>query len=305
MLDWFNTHIPENTPLFDKIWHSTERQDLIMKTDYTRNIILAERGGIYTDFNDLVCLAPIEPVLQAHAGQYMGVTDNISENNASNYFMYASKGNQEWLSIVKQCTATMPYIYNLIHDDSTVQEAINYINSVIVPPSNTPLSNTPLSNTPLSNTPLSNTPLSNTPQIDNMKILKTLIYALEIGLAEPAKSELNKLAQLKNKKEASMFTVNLNNIIRSNAASIKIYIETVEFTENWRFAITDVNLNEIMFKTNLPIFCRENSLPIYLLPFNYLHRYHCLISFVGHLGDATSYGHEKSKLSTNVLKNFF
>ena len=87
---WLSEHKPSLIDVFQQVWDSKERQDTVMKTDYTRNILLAMYGGIYTDFNDLLCLAPIEPLLEAHAGRYIGVTDNTSPNNASNYFFIST-----------------------------------------------------------------------------------------------------------------------------------------------------------------------------------------------------------------------
>ena len=279
IMDWLSVHIPELVTLFQKIWESKERQDTIMKTDYTRNIILLLKGGIYTDFNDLVCLAPIETVLQCHAGQYIGVTDNTSENNASNYFMYASKNNEEWLSIVKQCTATMPYIHTLIHDEAAFAEAKACITSMIQ--------------------------LEYVPESNDSLFMKNICYALEVGLPEPIAlsfKELRKKRPVRGVPNPSP-VLDIRRILRENATIIQEYIQTDKFAKDWRFARTDIHLNPIMHRTNLPIFCRQNSIPIYMLPFSYIHRYHCLLSYVGHIGDATSYGN--ALRPNNSIKDFF
>lgn len=272
VLTWFKTHMPEQIPLLDKIWESVERQDIIMKTDYTRNILLAEKGGIYTDFNDLLCLAPVESLLEAHAGQYVGVTDNASDSNASNYFMYAAKGNEQWLDIVKRCTQTMPVVYEFIHNEELLRATRTFLRGEQIGK-----------------------------HTDN-DFLRVACFALELTLPEPAKSMFRETLRKKKQRQSSGMN-ELLVVIQLHSALVKNHIDTETFAQNWRFARTDVYLSKIMHNTNLPIFCRMQSIPIYLVPFGYMQRYHCLLSYFGHIGDASSYGNA-AHTSNSIVELF-
>jgi hypothetical protein len=69
-----------------------ERQARVYKTDFARLFILYKRGGIYADFNDLLCLAPMRDLMAIYGTEKpLGVTDLADLNHASNYFMYSPK----------------------------------------------------------------------------------------------------------------------------------------------------------------------------------------------------------------------
>lgn len=277
IMDWTNTHIPDIYDLFQQIWESKERQDTVMKTDYARNIILAVKGGIYTDFNDLICLAPIETVLQCHAGQYLGVKDNMRDDTHNNFFMYACKNNKDWLSIVKQCTATMPYIYNLIHDETVFVEAKTCITSMIE---------------------TDYTP----PESKENYFIRNICLALEFGLPQSV-GQLFKELRTKKQRRNTTFLSDVRKILRDNATIIQECIKTDNFAKDWRFARTDTYIVLIMTRTNLPIFCIKNSIPIYMLPYSCIFRYHCLLSYIGHIADGTSFGYTLQRKRS--IKDFF
>jgi hypothetical protein len=132
VFDWLAANVNDETQrMFELIWNSAESQDIVMKTDYSRNILLAVHGGIYVDFNDLVCLSPIEPVLAAHAGGFAGCSDAFGTHHFSNYFMYAAAGNAEWNDIVRRCSETASSIYRMIHDDTLLERAKSVIERLI------------------------------------------------------------------------------------------------------------------------------------------------------------------------------
>ncbi len=281
VFQWISEHTPHLTDTFATVWNSRERQDTVMKTDYTRNIILAIYGGIYTDFNDLLCLAPIEPFLEAHAGSFVGCTDNTSPQNASNYFMYAAAGNPDWLDITKRCFDTLPLVRGTIYSEDALQAARDTV---------TAFANGQFPSSKKGEELLTAGFNSNMPaKFYHYAIGFCLMHALPES--SPALQPIRELMfRSTHGRVKPSFTTELISHCRTIQDELLSLIPTDHFAAMWRFAHTDIYLNPIMHRTNLPIFCREQNIPIYLAPFGYLLRYGCLLSFVGHLGDATSYG---------------
>lgn len=283
LFGWFAAEMPDLLDTFKQVWFSTERQDIVMKTDYARNILLAEFGGVYADFNDLVCVAPIEPVLKAHAGCYIGVTDNTSTENASNYFMYAGKGCADWLAIVKQCTATLQIVRAGIHSAAALELARDCIRTMCA---------------------------GKMPSLDGLKTVfpegfiavhasNHFIHAILVAVYKTL-GEGETAAALMNLDQRSLYGRYKSNFIAEATSILRIAgnlpaIGGAEFEKNWRYAVAHIYLRSIMYCSNLPIFCRQQRLPIHMLPFSYLLRYSCLLSFIGHIGDGTSYGGEVMK----------
>ena len=270
---------------FAQVWASTERQDIVMKTDYTRNILLAVHGGIYADFNDLLCLAPIEPLLAAHAGSYVGVSDNITPQSASNYFMYAARGNLDWNSIVIRCTQTLPEIREAIYDSTALETAQRILEQAQL--------GYPLDLTIVQSQ--LDASLFRDPHIQTNQFLYTVCMAAEITLGGTPSATLIRSFLKKNSHGRAKVTFPQEMGALLAGTPVILPEQTEQFARAWRFARTDMYLRQIMHRSNLPIFCREQSLPIYRVPFSYLLRYSCLLSFVGHLGDGTSYGMDPHK----------
>jgi hypothetical protein len=275
VFDWLDEQMPELVGLFTTVWNSTERQDIVMKTDYTRNILLAARGGIYTDFNDLLCLGPIEPVLEAHAGRCIGVTDNTTLNNASNYFMYAGADSEEWRELTKECTATLPRVYGVIHNAEVYDVVCGAVREMASGRAPTDAEVVRALN-------------QGFPEDGHQvrHFIHAIAYAIELTKKDDtALSDL--LRRSAHGRYKPSFIADVTNHVQRIGAGI---LDDPAFEATWRFAITDIYLRSIMYRTNLPIFCRQQNKPMYMLPFGYLLRYGCLLSFVGHLGDGTSYG---------------
>lgn len=239
VFSWLHENVNADTQqTFELIWNSTETQDIVMKTDYSRNIILAVHGGIYTDFNDLVCLSPIEPVLAAHAGGFAGCSDAFGSRHFSNYFMYAAAGNAEWNDIVRRCSETAQSIYRIIHDDALLERAKSVIERLIAGE-----------------------------DVDDPEILTVLYCGLKL---------------LRKKQQT---VANLRPLVTAALTEKPV-------DQQWRIWFTESALHKIMHSTNLPIFCREQGIPIPYVPFSYFGRYTCLLSFIGHIGDGTSCGQD-------------
>jgi hypothetical protein len=285
LFNWVAEHMPSIVPIFKRVWFSKEKQDIVMKTDYTRNILLSVYGGVYADFNDLVCLAPIEPVLEMHAGQYIGVTDNTSTENASNYFMYAAKENKDWLEIVKRCTSTLEIVNAGIYSEKALDLARTYIRTMAE---------------------------GQFPHLDSVQTvfpagfisvhtINNFVHCILVALYRTIQKgpTFTKLYTLDQKSLYGRYKTNFLaetiSILRSSASEILSSIELPEFESNWRFAVAHIYLRSIMYCSNLPIFCRQQKIPLHMLPFSYLLRYSCIMSFIGHLGDGTSYGGELTK----------
>jgi hypothetical protein len=210
---------------------------------------------------------PIESLLECHAGSYIGVTDLNTQEYASNYFMYASKDNIEWRNIVIKCTQTLPHIKSFMYDDLIFHQIKTLIQAMT----------------------------SNSDYITELKkirrysnratdfaILQTMMSALSdcLSLFD------NYIRAYYKKKDISV----LLPLFQQNKDVILSAIETSEFRDAWLKHYAYLYLHYIMFSTNLPIFCREQNIPLYLLPYSYLLRYGCLFSYIGHLGDGTSLG---------------
>lgn len=292
MFDWLATHVNEETQrVFRTVWSSPEKQDTVMKTDYSRNILLAVFGGIYTDFNDLVCLTSIEPLLQTHAGNWMGVTDNLSDSNASNYFMYAGAGNPEWAEITMRCTETLPEVYSTIHCRESFELAKSTLASLLedVDPVYDAIQRD-----------LDACPLKS-PFIQMKHWFYTLCGTVEFALREsdPAVAEQIRafLRPNAHNRMKPRFINDCLNLMRGLKSTLRVLLAEgdMRLEKAWRFMRTDMYLNTIMHRSNLPIYCRQTSRAIYMLPFSYLLRYACLFSFVGHLGDGSSYGMDPSQ----------
>lgn len=286
ILDWVSANVSQEThDVFVRLWDSTEKQDIVMKTDYTRNILLAVFGGIYADFNDLVCLSPIEPLIETHAGNYFGVTDNFADSHASNYLLYAGVGNETWRQIVVGCTETLPIVHGVIYD----ADSLNLSRSVLTDI----LDGKDVCWEDVQRS-LDACPLKS-PAIHVDNFILTLCMAVGVAIGEDSESGI----QMK-KFITSSLRPHRNQVFHKNAIaflqSLREQIAPLLCAENrtfapaWRFARTDMYLNTIMHRSNLPIFCRQQEIPIYLVPFSYLLKYSCLLSWIGHLGDGSSYG---------------
>jgi hypothetical protein len=272
---------------FMQVWESSERQDIVMKTDYTRNILLAKYGGIYTDFNDLLCLAPVEPLLQAHAGACIGVTDNLSANNASNYFMYAGVDCAEWGDIVRRQTATIVDVRAMIYEPGALdigrQVMLNLLNGQtgLLPPDSGWRPDWP-----------------DARHITFKHLVFTLcLAAREITRHQDLYTFINRHSHGRMRDD---FIGRAGALLsRPDIAGILRQVVAGEaWGRHWRHARTDMFLNPIMHRSNLPIYCREQEIPLFLHPHGYLLRYGSLLSYVGHLGDASSYGNEAQRKTT-------
>jgi hypothetical protein len=228
-------------------------------------------------------LTSIEPLIETHAGNYFGVTDNFSESNASNYLMYAGLGNKQYEEIVIQCTQTLPDVYNSIHDPVVFELAVSTLSRILE-------GNQP--DIEAIQTILDSCKLKSI-NIQPKHFFYTLCMAVEftIGSSTEAGMKISEfLRPNSHNRMKSTFVSHSVVLLYSLRSVINPILSDINFKKMWNFARTDMYLNTIMHRSNLPIFCNIQKIPIYLLPFSYLLRYSCFFSFVGHLGDGSSYG---------------
>jgi hypothetical protein len=284
VFDWLSSEgiNKETIDIMRHCWTSTERQDMVMKTDYTRNIILAKFGGMYADFNDCLCLSPIEPVLERHAGTYLGVSDQIEDSYASNYWIYSTTGseNSDWNTIVKRCLETLPYVKDLIYCPEAFPLAKKVFDQ------------------------MKNRQFPDMDEIqcymdsENAKFKSVITYnanefILVLTVAATVKDTTGQVREFIRK---NLFKHNKKGYIANAVNMFSQLDRSIELTEvDFRYGRADVYLNTIMHNSNLPIFCRQQKIPMDYLPYNYFHTHSNIMSFVGHLGDNTSFGREITK----------
>jgi hypothetical protein len=291
---WLEEHASAHTEeVFDAVWDSTEPQDMLLKTDFSRNILLTVHGGIYADFNDVICLAPIEPLLEAHAGNYVGVSDSSQLGHASNYFMYAAADNAEWTDIVLRSMETLPEICRGIHRTRALRSARDILRSG--------LDGSQIDMERVREA-LRVSPLG-IPSITEPHYLQALCLALGIVFEEtPLADVFADFIQTIIKKpgrRGKKLTVSaeLAALLQKHQEQIAPLLQESDplFGPAWRLALMDMYLYPVMYRSNLPLFCRERGYPIWLVPFGNLMRYGCMLSFVGHLADGTSYGMDSGR----------
>ena len=273
-----------------------ERQARVYKTDFARLFILYKRGGIYADFNDLLCLAPVRDLMAIYGTEKpLGVTDLADLNHASNYFMYCPKESREFFDAVKGMVIDVKYLVRMMRDSemetlvkSYVYKALDSCKSKLLGSQDITELHTCFNRQAL-------------PYIGNEGISAALweriLFVILVDCAPPEfkacldarLTELKKPARLRGRK-ISEFRVLADDEITLISASIE-----EKYHASFLFWWTDYNLRTLMHFTNLPIYCRMRKIPLSLVPFGYFMSYSCMLSWFGHIGDGTSYGMDGRK----------
>lgn len=281
VFDWLGSNMPfEVSELYARVWVSQERQDTIMKTDYSRVILLAARGGIYTDFNDLVCLEPVEPLLEVHAGDCFGVMDDNTLNSVTNYFMYAGADCAAWKQYVKECVGTLPKVYGIIYSPRALELAraacATMLNGDVPPP----------------HVLEEGIRCGFEGRFDGRHFARAIAFGIMHSFPQWGVSQLL-LALWRRTDHGRMkpsFAAEVATLLKTAATDLEPLLQTEQFESVWRLGWMDIFLNPIMHHTNLPIYCRSKDHPLYSVPYGYLYRYCGMLSFVGHISDGGSYG---------------
>lgn len=109
-------NIPKNDLL--KLFDRWQPEDMMVKTDVVRTLILYHFGGFYSDFNDTICFIPLRYVFQNLNQLIIGSDTN--KWDANNYFMYSPKGNEELLKIIKVQLANISNVLNFHREASKI-----------------------------------------------------------------------------------------------------------------------------------------------------------------------------------------
>jgi hypothetical protein len=276
---------------------SKERQARVYKTDFARLFILYKRGGVYADFNDLLCLAPVRELLAIYGpDQPLGVTDLADLNHASNYFMYSPVGSTTWFSMLKDMVADIKYLVRMMRDDTMMALMKTYVNKALDACSTTTISPLDISELPACFN------RQQLPHIGNENISDALweriLYVILVDCA-PAEykdclnarlNEIKRPSRMRRNRAAPTFRA----LTPDEISVIRTSIDTM-FYASYLFWWTDYNLRTLMHFTNLPIYCRMRKFPLFLVPFGYYMSYACMLSWFGHIGDGTSYGMDGRK----------
>lgn len=294
--DGSDSETAEGLRLLRAEFASTERQARVYKTDFFRLFVLWYHGGMYADFNDLLCLGPIREALAIYGcDEPLGVTDLHDLNHASNYFLYSPARNMHWFDIIKDMVKHFVYLIRMVRDaemEDCVKRGVLAALESCASPIHTPQPVSELQNVYRRH---------ELPYIGNEHIPESLweriLFVILVDcVPEPHKSAINaRLDMLKRPARRRGVTAPTFQTIGSEAMAELRGIIQERFHASFLFWWVDYNLRVLMHYTNLPIYCRMRQLPLVLLPFGYYFNYCCMMSYVGHIGDGTSYGMDGRK----------
>lgn len=279
---------------------SPQRQARVYKTDFARLFILWTHGGIYCDFNDLLCLAPVRQLFATYdPAKPLGVSDHADLNHATNYFLYSPARNAEWGAILRAMIADVPALVRMIRDTEMAAavrgatEAIlrNCTRSEYVPYDVSAIQ--------------ACFARMQLPYIGNEHIPDSLFERMSYIILTDIAPEA-----LKPTFKARLDWVRRPpRVTRRSTATGPPAFPTVDedglmtmadrlaetFEAQFLFWWTDFNLRTLMHFTNLPIYCRMRKIALEMIPYGYYLSYACMVSWVGHIGDGTSYGMDGRK----------
>ncbi len=288
-------------------FESPERQSRVFKTDFCRLFVLWLHGGIYTDFNDLLCLGPIKEAMAIYGmEQPLGVTDLYDLNHASNYFMYCPARDSHWMYIMKEMVKHFKYLIRMIRDadmEECVKQGVFKALESCASPTHIPQAVTELQ-TMYRRQEL---PYIGNEHINEGLWERILFVILVDCVPDPYKGWINaRLDMLKRQQRRRRGASEpvFQTLSPEQIGELRGIIDGV-FHTSFLFWWVDYNLRVLMHYTNLPIYCRMRKIRLAMLPFGYFFNYCCMMSYVGHIGDGTSYGMDgrKDVYISNVYKN--
>lgn len=318
-IEALNPAVRKGMELLRAEFDSLEKQSRVYKTDFVRLFILGIVGGVYADFNDCVCLAPVRDIIALYGYDTpLGISDLYDVNHASNYFMYCpprgaggseSDGNLYWNNIIADMIEHVPHIIALIRNMDLgvavrlfVERAIRGLASESVETMDSSELDKLYMRRQL--------PHCGNENLDvNMwnRFVWVIVgeIASAVGGGELRVKIQPRMEYSKNPGRArgggrhgggagtaASFIVIDNATIDAMLAYIR---DDSVYNQLFLFWWTDYNLRVLMHYTNLPIFCRMRNIPLVFAPFGYLLTYSCALSWVGHIGDGTSYGMDGRK----------
>ncbi len=292
-----NSETEESIALLRSEFGCPERQARVYKTDFARLFILYKRGGIYADFNDLLCLAPMRDLMAIYGtDKPLGVTDLADLNHASNYFMYCPTESKTFFEAMKGMVMDVKYLVRMMRDTEMESLVKTYVYKALESCRSPSIGSQDITEL---HTCFNRQQL---PYIGNEAISAALweriLYVILVDCA-PAEfkacldarlTELKKPVRMRNARRPTEFKALTDEEVALISASIE-----EKYHASFLFWWTDYNLRTLMHFTNLPIYCRMRKIPLSLVPFGYFMSYSCMLSWFGHIGDGTSYGMDGRK----------
>ena len=273
-----------------------ERQARVYKTDFARLFILYKHGGIYADFNDLLCGGSVRELLAIYGtNEPLGVTDLADLNHASNYFMYSPKNSNTFFNMISSMVCDVKYLVRMMRDTEIEALVKTYVYKSLESCKSTLIGHQDISELPVCFN------RQQLPYIGNESISATLweriLFVILVECApDQYKACLNaRLTEMKKPaRSRGRKGIDFQALTEDDIAIISKSIEE-KYHAAFLFWWTDYNLRTLMHFTNLPIYCRMRKIPLSLVPFGYFMSYSCILSWFGHIGDGTSYGMDGRK----------
>ena len=203
--------------------------------------------------------------------------------------MYAGKGNEQWLHIVKECTKTIVVVQEQIYlEDAQIVSRATIEAFLTDSPIDTDAIQCVLTKGFQGNFGID-------------QFLHAVLFALQHTFSN--REHIQTLDAYLRKgtrggRNRKPIQEEARSMLQSMKPDLQMALQSDQLNAMIRFARTQMYLNCIMHRSNLPIFCCLNQHPIFLVPFSYLLRYSCLLSYVGHMGDGSSYGLSAFRRST-------
>jgi mannosyltransferase OCH1-like enzyme len=282
------------------------KYEIIYKTDYIRYIILHEFGGIYTDFNDCICLYPMNLFLTIYENDFIFGRDSDEEHKKydyNNYFIYTKKNNKNLLEYTINSLKLLPKLIKFITELSLIQSQIKIFLIIMKE---------------IKNNDISITFLDKLKKIYIEDFLKITYLDMEF--------KDNIIVNLKNKnipliilqkyldfvKDYEENIIDIINELKTGIITKKesLNIELLEKFLNYNFETNIDDLLSINTGMYLDLITSITNIPFYVYKYYkttvktlnncYLLKYMCFLSFIGHLYDNTSFGIERNYIDSTL-----
>jgi hypothetical protein len=285
-------------------------------------MIIVDKGGIYADFNDTVCLYPMDYLLTQYQNDYFICTDLEDMSHISNYFMYNSQNNQEFLKYTIDILNTYHKIYNVntsaqIYDflkQASYEMLILIKNNKTINIDDMLLTSIDKFDEFLNELSINenNEAYKQIININDIKNVNNKIFFCLVFLENVYKLDLpmkKLIVQLlkyikKSNNRTKQIPIDVN-VTEEHLNDFENITSSIDFKENqYYFIFTGCIARHIMHYTNMPYaITRQGNTSFNLVPFSYLTRFMTYISMMGHFGDGTSYGIDKKYNYDNKLLN--
>lgn len=304
--------------LYKTILQDTIHQSsMVLKTDLFRVMLMLERGGWYTDFNDTICLIPLRFLVKQTSStstipRYFGTCFN--HDIVNNYLMYITRDDPYCIEKMHSIMNNSIYLYEKMQKNDSMHFFIDIMKEFTEIALNT--QETSLTKATFHKydewlhtyrreylmriNPCINTAF----EMSDSELLR-IIYAIWKHIA-PSESCENWINELKN-------IVRFNRVRRRDiqwkdrSRTFAFHIEDMkklrdalhnlpESFSNWFCSeIINVNIGKIMDVTNLGFVCRKDENRV-TIPHCYLYGNCTFLTSILHIGDGTSVGTVKNEV---------